>query len=102
MQPVEMTEVIGGKRYSTKTATLIASDLHWDGHNFERRGRNTFLYRTPNGNYFVQRRSQWQGEPGTVLEPVTPEDALDLWDNSLPEHEVDFEQAFPDVAVVNA
>jgi hypothetical protein len=29
MQPVTMTRVIGGKRYSTATATLLASDAYW-------------------------------------------------------------------------
>ena len=42
----EMTAVIGGKRYNTQTATVIASDEYWDGSNYERRGTNTHLYRT--------------------------------------------------------
>jgi hypothetical protein len=52
MHPAQMTKVIGGARYSTKTSTLIASDEYWDGYNFEHGGRNTFLYKTRLGAYF--------------------------------------------------
>jgi len=41
--PEQFTRIIGRKRYSVQKATLIASDAYWDGHNFERSGRNTFL-----------------------------------------------------------
>jgi hypothetical protein len=97
---VEMAEVIGGKRYSTKTATLIASDAYWDGHNWERHGRNTFLFRTPKGAYFAQRRTQWQGERDR-LEVLTQDEAITMYE-SLPEKEVEFEQAFPNVKIEEA
>jgi len=51
MESGDWNEVIGGKRYNTATAKLIASDAYWDGHNWERRGRNTFMLRTKKGNY---------------------------------------------------
>jgi len=51
------------------TATLLAGDDWWDGHNWERQGRNTCLYRTPRGAYFTVTFSQWQGE-GDRLDPV--------------------------------
>ncbi len=86
------TEVIDGKRYSIAKAALIASDYYWDGSNWERHGRNTFLYRTPKGNFFQVSVSQWQGERD-VLTPLTQEEALALWDE-LPEKEVSFEEAF--------
>ena len=95
-----MNEVIGGKRYRTETATLIASDAYWDGHNFERRGRNTFLFKTKNGNYFVQRQTQWQGEVDRI-EPLDQADAVSLYE-SLHEKAVDFEVAFPGVAIEEA
>jgi hypothetical protein len=57
-----MKEICGGKLYDTKTATLIASKRYWDGRNFERRGRNTYLYRTKRGNYFSYHTTCWQGE----------------------------------------
>ena len=66
MQPTSMTRIIEGKRYSTDTATLLASDAYWDGNNFERHGRNTFLYRTRKGGYFALHRTCWQGEHDTI------------------------------------
>lgn len=100
MKPRMMDVVIGGKRYRTETATLLASDAYWDGHNFERDGRNAFLFRTPKGNYFVQRQSLWQGERDR-LEPVSREEAIRLFED-LQEKEVDFDQAFPGVVVTEA
>ena len=95
-----MNEVIGGKRYRTETATLIASDAYWDGHNYERRGRNTFLFKTPKGNYFAQHQTQWQGENDRI-EPLDQAEAVSLYE-SLQEKEVVFEIAFPGVTVEDA
>lgn len=100
MQVQEMTEVIGGKRYSTKTATLIASDAYWDGHNYERKGRNTFLFRTPNGRYFAQHRTQWQSELDR-LEPLEQDEAIRLYE-TLQEKEIPFEEAFSGVKIEEA
>lgn len=97
----DMHRIVNGKRYSTKTATLIADDEYWDGHNFERHGRNTFLYRTPKGEYFTVSLSQWQGERDT-LEPVSQQEAIRLYEEDLSEHEVEYEEAFPTVTVVDA
>ena len=72
--PEKFTRIVGRKRYSVATATLIAGNDYWDGHNFERSGRNTWLYRTPNGAYFTVTRTQWEGE-SAHLEPVTLEEA---------------------------
>jgi len=102
MKPIPATEVHGRLRYSTETATLIASDAYWDGHNWERRGRNRFLFRTPMGRYFVQHRTRWQGEIDGRLEPVTMEEAIRLYENELPVHEVPFEEAFPGVEIEDA
>lgn len=99
--PENMTRIIDRKRYSTQTATLIASDCYWDGHNWERRGRNTFLYRTPKGAYFVVRLTQWQGERDT-LEPITQDTAINLFEHELTEHEVKYSEAFPGVEVQDA
>ncbi|MBI3242328.1 MAG: hypothetical protein HYZ49_08555 [Chloroflexi bacterium] len=99
--PEKFTRIIGRKRYSVKTATLIAGDDYWDGHNFERHGRNTFLYRTPNGAYFTVTLSQWQGE-GSSLDPVTLEEAIALYEGNLSEHEVNYAEAFPGVEVSDA
>ena len=98
--PENMVRIVNRRRYSTKTATLIAHDAYWDGHNFERHGRNTFLYRTPRGAYFVVNLTQWQGEQDT-LAPLTHDDAYQLYED-LSEHEVNTAAAFPDVAIEDA
>jgi hypothetical protein len=87
-----MKQIIDRKVYDTETATLITSDRYWDGSNFERSGRNTYLYKTKNGNYFSYHTTQWQGERDSI-EALTVEQAKDLYEQ-LPEHEADFEAAF--------
>lgn len=99
--PEKFTRIVGRKRYSVATATLIAGDDYWDGHNWERHGRNTFLYRTPNGAYFTVTLSQWQGEQNS-LDPVTLEEAIDLYEGRLTEHAVSYADAFPGVEVKDA
>lgn len=99
--PNDFTKIIDRKRYSTKTATLIAHDAYWDGHNFERHGCNTWLYKTPKGAFFTVTLTQWQGEQDT-LEPIDEDQAIDLYEKTLTEHEVTYKGAFPDVQVVDA
>ena len=99
--PAKLMKIVDRKRYDTATATLIAHDAYWDGHNFERHGRNTFLYMTPKGSYFTVHLTQWQGERDT-LNPVTQDEAIELYESSLIEHEVDYATAFPGVQVENA
>lgn len=98
--PTNFTRIVDRKRYSTKSATLLAGDDYWDGHNFERRGRNTWLYRAPNGGYFRVTFSQWENEQHS-LEPLTLDEAISLYE-SLTEHRVDYAEAFPDVKVDDA
>jgi len=100
MKPDSFNEVIGGKRYRTAASTLIASDAYFDGSNWERHGRNTFLYRTKNGGYFKVNQTRWQGERDS-LTPLNPDEAETLFEE-LPEKEMDFEDAFPGVTVVDA
>jgi len=103
MRPLEVSQVIGGRRYSTATATLLAGDDYWDGHNFERQGTNLFLYRTPRGAYFVQTRTSWEGSRHNdgQLSPVTQDEAIGLFE-SMREPRVTWEEAFPGVAVEDA
>jgi hypothetical protein len=103
MRPVKMTRIIDGKRYSTETATLLASDAWWDGHNHERGGRNSYLYRTPRGRYFCLHLTMWQGEHHTI-EPVDEAEARELYERMAARDmaEVSFEQAFPNVVVEEA
>ena len=99
--PENMTRIIRRQRYSTATATLLADDVFWDGSNFERSGRNTFLYRTAKGSYFTVTLTQWQGERDR-LEPCDIEDAIALYEGPLTEHNVAYNEAFPDVTVEEA
>lgn len=98
--PTEWAEVKNGKRYDVSKAALLAGDDYWDGHNFERHGRNTFLYRTPKGNYFAIHLTRWQGERDT-LQPLTPQEAVEMFEE-LPEKRVSLEEAFPGVTVEDA
>jgi len=97
MKPYAFTEVHDRIRYSTTTATLLAGNDYWDGHNYERGGTNTFLYRTPRGRYFAFRRTLWEGKRD-YIEPLTEDDAIRLYED-LREKRVEFEDAFPGVAV---
>jgi len=101
MERRKMAAVHGGKRYDTETATLIADDVYWDGHNFERGGRNTWLYRTAKGSYFTVTATQWEGERDE-LTPVSVAEALDLYEEALPEHVVPYAKAFPGITVEDA
>ena len=83
----------GGVRYSTATATVLASDEYWDGHNFERQGRNTFLLRGKSGRYFAAHLTMWQGERDHI-EPLEEGEAAALYEQ-LAEHPTEFKEAFP-------
>jgi hypothetical protein len=102
MQPsAKFVKIIDRKRYDVSTATLLASDGYWDGHNHERHGRNTFLYRTPRGRYFTVTLTQWQGEQDR-LAPIDLGEAIGLYEGMLSDHEVDYAAAFPGVEVDEA
>jgi len=88
----DMSKVIDGARYSVKTAQLLASDEYWDGHNFEKGGRNTFLYKTRGGAYFSVTMTQWQGERNSI-EALSRAEAMEMWE-TLPEKSVSYEVAF--------
>lgn len=99
--PDEFSRIVDRKRYDVKTATLLANDAYWDGHNFERRGRNVFLYRTPAGAFFTVTLTQWQGEQDELY-PITEGEAVQLFEGALSEHVVPYEEAFPGVIVEDA
>ena len=90
--PDKFKGVVNGLRYDVETATLLAHNNYWNGNNWEQNGRNTFLYRTPNGRYFVVELTQWQGERDQLI-PVPKDEATGLWE-MLPEHVVEYENAF--------
>lgn len=87
-----MQTIIDGKKYDTEKATLLASDRYFDGSNWERSGRNTYLYKSPRGAFFVHHTTCWHGERDT-LELVDIDQAKELYE-SLLEREVDYKAAF--------
>lgn len=98
MRPSEtMERIVNRVRYRVRESELLAHDCYWDGSNWERHGRNTFLYRTPNGRYFVVYLTMWQGERNTI-KPLTPGEAYELYE-LLPEKETPAEEAFPGVLI---
>jgi hypothetical protein len=99
--PTDFSRIVDQKRYSVKTATLVAGDDFWDGHNWERSGRQCFLYKTPKGAFFTVNLTQWQGERDT-LQPVTLEEAIELYEGNLTEHYLTYAEAFPGVKVEEA
>ena len=101
MNAPKMSVVINRTRYDTSKAELIADNVYWDGHNMERSGRNTFLYKTPKGAYFQVDLTMWQGERDT-LTPISEEEAIYLFEHGLSEHYVSYAEAFPSVVVQEA
>lgn len=85
-------QVIHGLRYDTERAEVVASNEYWDGSNFERHGRNTHLYKTANGRFFLGHSTQWQGERNHI-EPLS-ESAAKQWYEDLPEHAMTYAEAF--------
>lgn len=83
--------------------TLLAGNDWWDGHNYERSGRNSFLFRTPKGRFLLQRRTQWQGEEDGAIGFVPESEAIDYF-LSQPEgsQRVSFEEGFPGVELDEA
>lgn len=100
MQPENMVWVVAGKRYCTDESTLIAHDEYWNGYNCEQGGRNTFLFRTPNGNFFAQHQTLVLGEVNRIT-PLDTTEAIALY-QSLRVKEVPFRVVFPNLKVENA
>ena len=82
----KLKQVVDGKVYDTETAQVVASDEYWEGHNFERRGTNTHLYKTKKGAYFLGHSTQWQGDKDSI-EVLSEEEAKEKYEH-LPEHEM--------------
>ena len=100
MQPENMNWIVAGKRYRTETATLIAHDEYWNGYNCEQGGRNTFLFRTPKGNFFSQHQTLLPGEINRIT-PLEINEAISLY-QLLHKKEVPFRVAFPCIEVEDA
>ena len=96
-----MQQVIDGKRYDTQTATLVARGHYRVNKPFEPYDHHIALYRTPTGRYFAIDAPGWQGGR-EILTPISEAEAVELYMYGLPEHLVEFEDAFPDVVVEDA
>lgn len=103
MRSYKMVQIIDRVRYNTETATEICSDTWWDGHNHERSGTNTFLFRSPKGAYFFQHLTQWQGDSDR-LAPCSVDEAYEFYEQCAAHQEcnLSLEEAFPSVKVENA
>ena len=97
MGPLRMTALIGGKRYSTDASTLLAHGEYTGGPEWSPPEKITFLFRTRDGRFFAQHRSQ----PNTRnvhnerywVEPLAEIEAIPLyWE--LPDKDADFSDAF--------
>jgi len=101
--PKDLERVVNQTRYSVAKSTLIAGNDYWDGQNWERNGRNSFLYKTPGGKFFTVDLSQWQGEDYSTLEPVSKDDAIEFFESCRDDcQRIKFEEAFPDVKIKDA
>jgi len=89
-----MRQSIGFVIYDTEKSTLLAS-----GSESGIIGSYDELYRAPSGRYFLS--SAVSGYELMTLSTLTLSQAIDRF-NRLPCREVDFEEAFPDVAFEEA
>ena len=87
-----MEQIVNGLKYDTDAAARVASNEYWDGHNWDRNGRNTYLYKTENGRYFLLHTSRWDGERDHI-EPVSLDEARQYYED-LPEHDMPYAEAF--------
>ncbi len=64
-----------------------ATAPHW-----QRSGRNTYLFKTPNGRFFLHHTTLWANERDHI-EPVSADEARQYYEE-LTEHEMTYEEAF--------
>jgi hypothetical protein len=128
MKPRNLSAVIGGKRYRTESATLLASgpslregrgkpgagpesllEIRLGGVElgalvmrgaWDVLGQHTFLFRTPKGNFFAQYQSSLSSELDRIV-PLDQGEALSLYER-LPRKEAPFEEAFPGIDIEDA
>jgi hypothetical protein len=79
---------------------LVAHDEYWNGYSSEQGGRNTFLFRTPKGEFFAQHQTLLPGEINKIV-PLERNEAISLY-QSLRVKEVPFKVVFPDVKLEDA
>lgn len=96
-----MHRVIGGLRYDTDKATVIADDIGSNGSCGSASGRRTYLYRTNAGRYFAHHETTRKGERSTI-EPLDQLEAVRIYESFNDPTAMDFEEAFPGVPVEDA
>lgn len=104
MKPDRARALVGRKYYDTRNATLLSGDDWNDGVTISRGGRNTFLYRTRNGAFFLVRQSWHRDELPVAIEPVDLDSAIGVFEEHMArdENRVSFEEAFPGVEIEEA
>lgn len=99
-------------RFTIGASLLLADDAYQEGGldpatgrdkrgTFEREHRNTFLYRSPGGHYFMHLRTRVFGEEDGAIRPVDVARAATLFEQ-LREKHVSFAEAFPGLHVEDA
>lgn len=99
--PSSFSRVVNRFSYDVDKATLLAADNFTNGYNTDNQGRNTFLYKTAKGRFFVVNLTCWEHEENT-LEPINEDLAIHLFENQLSYHYEPYETAFPNVIVEEA
>lgn len=93
----DMVRIVEGVRYDTEKAYLLASDEFGEGEG----KRHIYLLRAvQSGRFFQVTTSPWEWEADTLV-PLTVDQAIRLYE-ALPEAEILFEEAFPEVQLVEA
>ena len=87
-----MKQIIDGRLYDTEKAELVTSNHFWDGSNWERDGRNTYLYKTTKGAFFLHHTTLWQGCRDSIV-TLTESEARAHYEH-LPEYEMTYVEAF--------
>lgn len=100
MRPRALDEIHDARRYTTTAATLIAGDDIFDGHNYERSGRNCFLYRTPRGRFFLAHQTTIAGERDHI-EPLDLDAAIVAFER-LAARRMEWPEAFPGLTIEEA
>ena len=89
----DIRQIIAGKTYNTKTATLICSNEYWDGSNFERGGSNIHMYKSPKGKFFFGHSSMWEGSR-PYIELVNESGAKEFYEACSSCQDVEYKTAF--------
>lgn len=94
----KMKEIVNRKLYDTDTADIVADDKYWDGHNWDRQGRNMTLYKTKKGAFFTHHETRWATELDSII-VVDLEEAKNMWER-LPNCPMSWETAFEELVEI--